>query len=161
MCLSTSRVPLCNWAPWGQRMELVKFNKTKRNQHVMALYPKIDLCNKFDSACVRHLTILSFGCTPGILRGLKLVRGGLDRASIPACPSSPAADRPKPARNAGTSTTGMCTPARSRSAAASRMMKTHGNGIAVSIPGHIRANTRAAPLRRYQAGLAVPNVRQT
>jgi hypothetical protein len=78
---------------------------------------------------------------------------GLPAQSIPSdgrglCPSSPAADRLTPARNAGTSATGMCTPARSRSAAAIPMMRIRGNGIAVSIPGRIRANTRAAPLRR-------------
>ena len=63
------------------------------------------------------------------------------------CPNSPAADRPMPVRNAGTSTMVTCTPARSRSAAASRMMKIRGSGIAASIRAHTQANIRTEPPR--------------
>jgi hypothetical protein len=64
-----------------------------------------------------------------------------------ACPNSPAADRPTPARNAGTSTMVMCSPARSRSEAETRTTKTRGNGVAASIRVRIRANIRAIPPR--------------
>ena len=49
-----------------------------------------------------------------------------------------------PVRNAGTSTMVTCKPARSRSAAAARMTKTRGNGIAVSIQAHTQANIGTA-----------------
>ena len=74
---------------------------------------------------------------------------GLPTPSIPqfdeGCPLSPAADRPMPVRNAGTSTMVTCSPVRSRSAAATRMTKTGGNGIAVSIRAHTQANIRTEP----------------
>src|SRR5450755_538098 len=50
-----------------------------------------------------------------------------------------------PVRNAGTSTMVTCKPARSRSAAATRMTKTRGNCIAVSIRAHTQANIRTEP----------------
>ena len=83
---------------------------------------------------------------------------GLPTPSIPqfdeGCPLSPAADRPMPVRNAGTSTMVTCSPVRSRSAAATRMMKTR--GMALQFPsgltprrtsGRNRRQLRRSPLR--------------
>jgi len=65
-------------------------------------------------------------------------------ALMVACPNSPAAALPMPVRNAGTFITVTCASARSRSAPASRMTKTRGDGIAGSIPAVIPVNVQAA-----------------
>src|SRR5467141_437712 len=72
-------------------------------------------------------------------------RRRLERQRASPCPNSPAADRPMPVRNAGTSTMVTCSPVRSRSAAATRMTKIHGSGAAVSIQAPIRANISPTP----------------
>jgi hypothetical protein len=78
----------------------------------------------------------------------------LDRASMPHAPSSPAVDRLMPARNAGTSTTAISTPVRSRSAPATLMMRIRGNGTAGSIRAHIRVNISPPPPRPFDEARA-------
>ncbi len=63
-----------------------------------------------------------------------------------ACPRSPAVDILN-GQIAGTSITAMCASARSQDASATRLTRTHGNGIAASIRVRIRANIRAIPPR--------------
>jgi hypothetical protein len=82
------------------------------------------------------------------------------RSLMKKCPNSPAADRPMPVRNAGTSTMMTCSPARSRSAAAIRMTRIHGSGAAVSIQAPIRRTSgrnrrqlRGGP-RRFRGSMA-------
>jgi len=70
---------------------------------------------------------------------------------MPACPSSPAADRLTPARNAGTSITAISTPARSRSAAAAHTTKIRGSGVAVSIRDREQQNGTAATFDEARA----------
>jgi len=69
----------------------------------------------------------------------------LDRASMAHARTHPPFARLMPARNAGTATTGICTPARSRSAPATLMMRIRGSGPAASIRARIRATIRMAP----------------
>jgi hypothetical protein len=79
---------------------------------------------------------------------------GLPTPSIPqfdeGCPLSPAADRPMPVRNAGTSTMVTCSPVRSRSAAATRMMKTR--GMALQFPSGLTPRRTSGRNRRSFEG---------
>ena len=65
-----------------------------------------------------------------------------------ACPLSSAADRPMPAKNAGSSITVTCASARSQDASATRLTLTPGNRVADSIPAVSPASARATPPKR-------------
>jgi hypothetical protein len=82
------------------------------------------------------------------------------RATIGACMHSLAAATTTDAKNAGLSTTPTSTSVRSPSAPAIRTIRSHGNGVAVSIRALVRANAPAAPQRpstkraRFRSGVA-------